>query len=336
MIDKETLALATDTLRNAREVFIAAHVQPDGDCIGSQLALAWALRELGRKVTMALDDRIPETYSFLQGYREIARREPGAEDVFVYVDGSDPARYGKSYDREKIGTRPVINVDHHATNEPFANINLVDSKAASTAEIINELIQSLDAPITPEIAQALLTGIVTDTLGFRTAATTPETLEKATQLLREGGSIPEIIDRVYNRRSFNSLRLLGRVIGDMKMDGPVIWSEVSQQELRELGVNGNGTSGIVNNLLTVADARVAFLLVEKDDGRIDLGIRSRADVDISGVAKRLGGGGHKQAAGATLPPPMATAAERVLKQVKEELNLPRVATVKNGDGNIAH
>lgn len=176
MIENQILSQVVTILKNARHVFVAAHISPDGDCVGSQLALAHALREIGKEVTLALDDKIPESLNFLDGIKEIAPREPGDQDVFVYVDGSDSKRYGKALNREKSGARPVILIDHHETNEPFGDYNLVDRDAASTAEIVYELILALDAPITPSISQALLTGIVTDTLGFRTSSTTPATL----------------------------------------------------------------------------------------------------------------------------------------------------------------
>jgi phosphoesterase RecJ-like protein len=320
MSDPQVLEQVTATLTNARTIFIAAHIQPDGDCVGSQLALAHALRGLGKRVTLSLDDKIPENLNFLQGIKDIAPREPKDQDVFVYVDGSDSKRYGKALNREKSGTRPVILIDHHITNEPFGDLNLVDTEAASTAEIVFELVRALSVPITRNIAQALLTGIVTDTMGFRTTATTPDTLEKATLLLRDGASIPEIIDRVYNRRSYASLRVLGYAIEQSRLDGSVLWSAIDYQTLKALGLNGNGTSGIVSQLITVADARVVFFLTEKQDGKIDLSLRSRADVDISGIAKRLGGGGHKQAAGALLPPPFSTAPQRVLRAIRQELD----------------
>lgn len=319
MLSQDALARVCALLRDTHVIFIAAHIMPDGDCLGSQLALGHALRELGKRVTLSLDDRIPESYNFMDGIREIAARPPGDQQLFVYVDGSDASRYGKAYDRERIGGRPVVNIDHHATNDPFADMNLVDPDAASTAEIIYELLRALEAPVRPGIAQALLTGIVTDTLGFRTVATTPATLEKATELMRRGASIPEIVDRVYNRRSFSSLRVLGHAINNSHIENGILWSQVDFKTLQALGVNGNGTSGIVNTLLSVADARIAFFIVEKQDGRGDLGLRSRASIDISGVARRLGGGGHRQAAGAMLPPPFETAAQRVLSAIREEL-----------------
>ncbi len=319
MTVSETLDRVAAELVRADKIFAAAHIMPDGDCIGSLLALGWALRALGKTVTLALDDKVGEMFNYLPGYNEIAMRQPDAENIFVYVDGSDPGRYGRAYDPARIGDRLSINIDHHVTNDPFARINLVDVTAASTAEIIYALIRRLDVPFTPTIAQCLLTGIVTDTLGFRTTNTTPATLERATTLMRAGGSIPDIIDRVYNRRSFNSFRLLGYAIENAKLDGSIIWSQVNKSALRTFGVNGNGTGGIVNMLLTVADAQVAFFLAEKDDGKADLGLRARAGLDVSGVAYRLGGGGHKQAAGATLPGPFDTAAARVLAELKREL-----------------
>lgn len=318
MLDPQVLAQVADTLKNAPTVFLAAHIQPDGDCVGSQLALAHALRALGKRVTLSLDDKLPENLSFLRGIREIAAREPNDENAFVYLDGSDSKRYGKALNREIIAARPVILIDHHATNEPFGDLNLVDMSAASTAEIVFRVVCALGVPMSPDIAQALLTGIITDTMGFRTNATTPETLQTATELLREGAAIPEIIDRVYNRKSYASLRALGYAIEHSKLKDAVLWSAIDFKTLRRLGLNGNGTSGIVTQLLTVADADIAFFLTEKQDGNIDLSLRSRATVDVSGVATRLGGGGHKQAAGAVLPPPFETAAARVLEAIQQE------------------
>jgi phosphoesterase RecJ-like protein len=321
MTHNVTFERVVQELEHANIVFAAAHITPDGDCIGSVLALGWALRGLGKTVTFSLDDKVPETFNYLEGFAELAPRMPGNADIFVFVDGSDSTRYGRSYDPSLIGGRMSINIDHHVTSENFAGLNLVDVGAASTSDIVYALIRRLGAAITPTIAQCLLTGIVTDTLGFRTAATTPETLETATELVREGGSISEIIDRVYNRRSFNSLRLLGYAIEHAKLEGPIIWSQVSKETLHQFGINGNGTGGIVNMLLSVADARVAFFMSEKDDGRVDVGLRARAGTDVSGIAYRLGGGGHKQASGAMLPGPIGAAAAHVLSEVKKELGI---------------
>ncbi len=314
----ETLARVVEMLKRANKIFVAAHIMPDGDCIGSLLALGLALEKMGKVVTFALDDKLTDTFTFLAGLDKIKDYQPGDQELFVYVDGSDRARYGRAYNADKIGSRPTINIDHHVTNENFADINLVDIHSASTAEIIYEVIQGLGVGIDQDIAQALLAGIVTDTLGFRVQATTAETLEKATALLCLGGDIPEIIERVYNRRSFNALRLLGYTIETARLEGPVIWSQVSRDMLKHFGLNGNSTGGIVNTLLSVAEAQIAFFLTEKEDGQVEVGLRSRAGTDVSGVAFRLGGGGHKQASGATIPGPLSTAPQRVLAEIRKE------------------
>lgn len=318
MFDPQVLQVVAAALKDARVIFIAAHIQPDGDCVGSQLALGHALRALGKEVALALDDKLPDNLNFLNGFREIKPREPQAEDLFVYVDGSDTGRYGKAFNRARSGARPVILIDHHITNEPFGDLNLVDPDAASTAEIIFQVIRALDVPFSPDMAQALLTGIVTDTMGFRTTPTTPETLEQGAELVRAGASIPEIIDRVYNRRSYATLRILGYAIEHSQLQANVIWSAIDYKTLQTFGGNGNGTGGIVTQLLTVADADISFFLAEKADGKIDLSLRSRVNADVSNAARRLGGGGHKQAAGATLPPPFETAAQRVLTALQQE------------------
>ncbi len=316
----ETLARVVEMLKGASTIYVAAHIAPDGDCIGSLLALGFALEKMGKVVTFAVDDKLTDTYAFLAGLDKIQDCQPGDQELFVYVDGSDRARYGRAYNADKIGARPTINIDHHVTNENFATVNLVDVHAASTAEIVYEVIQELGVEIDKNIAQALLSGIVTDTLGFRVQATTAETLEKARELVCLGGDIPEIIERVYNRRSFNALRLLGYTIENARLEGPIIWSQVSHGTLKQYGLNGNSTGGIVNTLLSVAEAQIAFFLTEKADGQVEVGLRSRPGTDVSGVAIRLGGGGHKQASGATIPGPLSTAPQRVLAEIKRELD----------------
>ncbi|MCL5950111.1 MAG: DHHA1 domain-containing protein [Chloroflexi bacterium] len=164
-----------------------------------------------------------------------------------------------------------------------------------------------------------MTGIVTDTLGFRTANTTVNTLKIATALMQAGGSIPEIIENAFNRVPLPSLRLRGRILNEAHLDGVVLWAEVPQKLMRELGVTTNGTGGIVNQLLSVEGAKIAVLLTEKENGKIDIGLRSRVGFDVASVAQRLGGGGHKQAAGALVDGPIQDARERVLREIKKDL-----------------
>ncbi len=314
-----TFESVVELFRRHNKVFAAAHIIPDGDCIGSTLGLAWALRQMGKQVTVACHDRVSSTFKYLPGFAELTARLPTDEELLVFLDGSAADRFGAAYAPANFDGRPVLVIDHHITNERFAPLNFVDPHAASTAEIVYRLVTALGVALDRTIAQCLLTGIITDTLGFRTANTTVETLQTATALMQAGASIPEIIEHSFNQVPLPSLRLRGKVFSEAKLEGGILWAEVSQQTLRELGVNGNGTGGIINQLLSVEDAKVAALFVEKEDGKIDVGLRSRAGYDVATIAARLGGGGHKQASGALIAGPLARARERVLAEIRRQL-----------------
>ena len=311
---------AVELFKRYNKIFIAAHIMPDGDCLGSALGLAWALRKLGKTVTVTCNDHVSNSFEYLAGFAELAPKIPTDEEFLVYVDGSSADRFGAAYDPKLFNGRPVLAIDHHITNEHFAPMNFVDTRAASTAEIVYRFILALQVPFDQTIAQCLLTGIITDTLGFRTANTTVDTLRTATALMEAGASIPDIVERSFNQVPLPNLRLRGRVFSEAHLDGLILWAEIPLKLLRELGVNGNGTSGIINQLLSVDAAKIAVVFTEKDNGKIDVGFRSRVGYDVSGIAARLGGGGHKQAAGALIDGPLSVARERVLTEIKKTLS----------------
>jgi phosphoesterase RecJ-like protein len=310
---------AVELLKRYDKIFIAAHIMPDGDCLGSALGLAWALRKLGKTVTVTCNDHVSNSFEYLTGFAELAPKIPTDEEFLVFVDGSSADRFGAAFDPKLFNGRPVLAIDHHITNEHFAPINFVDTRAASTAEIIYRIVLALGIPVDQTIAQCLLTGVVTDTLGFRTASTTVETLKTATALMEAGASIPDIVERSFNQVPLPNLRLRGRIFSEAHLDGPILWAEISLKLLREMGVNGNGTNGIINQLLSVDAAKIAIIFTEKEHGKIDVGFRSRVGYDVSTIAARLGGGGHKQASGALIDGPLAAARERVLAEVKKSL-----------------
>ena len=311
---------AVELLKRHNKIFIAAHIMPDGDCLGSALALTWALRQLGKTVTVTCNDHVSNSFEYLAGFAELSPKIPTDEEFLVFVDGSSADRFGAAFDPKLFKGRPVLAIDHHVTNEHFAPINFVDTHAASTAEIIYRLLLALHISIDQTIAQCLLTGVITDTLGFRTASTTVETLKTATALMEAGASIPDIVERSFNQVPLPNLRLRGRVFSEAHLDGPILWAEISLKLLRELGVNGNGTNGIINQLLSVDSAKIAIIFTEKEKGKIDVGFRSRVGYDVSGIAARLGGGGHKQASGALIDGPLAAARERVLAEIRKSIS----------------
>lgn len=308
---------AIEHFKRYNKIFISAHIMPDGDCIGSALGLTWALRKLGKTVTVTCNDHVSNTFAYLPGYAEFKPQVPTDEEFLVFVDGSASDRFGPAFDSALFNGRPVLEIDHHVTNENFAPMNYVDAHAAATAEIIYRIIRALEVPFDATIAQCLLTGIITDTLGFRTSNTTVETLKITTALMEAGGSIPQVIENAFNQIPLAALRLRGKVFSEAHLEDGIVWAEISQQVLREMGVNGNGTAGIINQLLSVDSAKIAAIFSEKESGKIDIGLRSRPGFDVSSVARRLGGGGHKQASGALIDGPIDKARERVLVELKK-------------------
>lgn len=288
---------------------------PDGDCLGSALGLTWALRKMGKTVTVTCPDHVSNTFKYLDGFAELAPKTPTDEEFLVFLDGSAADRFGAAYEPSHFNNRPVLVIDHHVTNDHFAPLNYIDVRSASTAEIIYRFVHAFGVAFDRRMAMCLLTGIITDTLGFRTSSTTVDTLKTVTALMEAGGSIPEIIESSFNQVPLASLRLRGKVFSEATLDGIILWAEVSQKTIRDLGLSGNGTSGIINQLLSVEGAKIAVLFVEKENGKIDVGLRSRVGYDVSGIAARLGGGGHKQAAGALIEGTLAAVRARVLAEI---------------------
>ncbi len=306
-------------IRDARRVIVITHVAPDGDAIGSLLGLGWALRWLGKEYTLACADPVPRRFTYLPGSEAIVTGPQGKYDLVISLDCADLERLGTAYD-ESLAGLPVINVDHHVTNTHFGTVNWVDTEAASAAEMVLELVESLGVPLDSDLALCLLNGIVTDTRGFRIPHTPLRTMRAALKLMEAGAELPKVTDHVFNRRPFSDIRLWARVLNDIQLDGRIIWSQITQAMRRECAFSEKGDAGLVNFLGTTAEADVAIMFIEEDDGRIKVEMRAVPGVDVSAVALRLGGGGHPQAAGCTLDSDLDEVREKVLTAVKETLS----------------
>ena len=311
---------AVQAIHRAHHVFAASHIDPDGDALGSLLGFAWTLRRLGKTVTVALADPVPWRFDYLPGAAEIQAAGPAPEhDLLVSLDASDPTRLGAVLRPEDVAGRPWLVIDHHVTNQGFGVVNLIDPQAASTAEIVYFLCLALGVTPDVNIATCLLTGVVTDTVGFRTTNTTPRVLQVAQALMEAGGDLPAIAQRAFNSQTFASLRLTAEALANMRLEDGILWSALTQEAIKRLGVASHETGGLVGYLNAVREANVAIIFREKEDGRIDVSMRAKPDLNIAPVALALGGGGHPQAAGCTLPPPMDAAQQRVLAALRELL-----------------
>jgi len=262
---------------------------------------------------------VPSPFRFLPGSENVVTTGPGDHDLIIGLDASEPSRYGDVYRPGEHPDVPLLVIDHHITNNGFGTVDLIDPEAAATAEMLVELIQELGVELDARVATCLLAGLLMDTQGFRTSNTTPRTLGVAMRLMEAGANLTELTHRLFETRSLASLRLLGRALTHMHLEGRILWSEIAQATLQECEATSGDASGIVNILGSTRDADVAVLFREQPDGSVDVGMRSVPGVNLAPVALRLGGGGHPQAAGCILPGPLPQARQRVLDELRREL-----------------
>lgn len=316
---------AQDLLVPAREVLIATHVKPDGDAIGSSLALAAALSNRGKTCMVACADPVPPTYGFLQGASGIMSGPASlagiSPDVIIAVDCGSPSQLGSVYSHnpELFASTPLINIDHHSTNTGYGSVNLIDPGAAAVAETVYLLLTDWGDAVDSQIATSLLFGIVTDTQGFRTPNTTVRTLNLAAELVQSGGNLTAVNDAAFRLRPFSTLKLWGRVFENARCEGRMVWSRITTEMMDECGAAEYETESAINCLADVDGADIAILLKETRNGLIRVSLRSTPDLDVGGVATRLGGGGHRQAAGCTLPGPIDEAEAGLLAVVRSHL-----------------
>ncbi len=302
----------------ARRVVVVTHLSPDGDAIGSMLGLMWALRQLGKTVIPAVDDGVPSTFSFLPGADEVrARLRAVKPDLVIAVDCGDEARMGRVGAAARAGGGPLINLDHHVTNTHFGDANLVDVETVASAEGVYDWLPRLGVALDERMATCLLTGIVTDTLGFRTSNVTPAALGKAQALMEAGASLYAIVRRTLLQKPYAVLRLWAAVMPKVTLEDGVIWAVIDRQ-IRELtGYASNGDGGLVSLLISVEEADIAAVFREREDGRVEIGLRAVPGFDVSPVALALGGGGHALASGATVDGPLHEVVERTVQMLRQ-------------------
>lgn len=298
MIEPATLHAVRALLEQAQMVGLVSHVRPDGDAVGSVLGLGWALRALGKQVVMALSDGVPASLRHLPGAEEVRPRVDEPVDVLVVLDASDLARVEAALPPQR---QPEVNIDHHKTNLRFARYNLVDPAAVSTTALLTDLLTQWGFPIPPEAAAALLTGLLTDTIGFRTANMTPHALRLAADLMERGADLSTLYYRALVERTYEALRYWGAGLNRLQREDALVWTTLTLEDRRQVGYPGHDDADLVNLLSAVRGAAVAVIFVEQPDGVVKVSWRARPGWDVSGLAVQFGGGGHAAAAGANIP-----------------------------------
>ena len=308
-----TLAEVAAILRETSRILVFSHVAPDGDAIGSLLGFGWLLQAPGRRITLVSADGVPDEYEFLPGSSHVQTDAPaGPWDAVVTLDASDPRRLGSPFRPEVYGNTPIIVMDHHITNTRFGALNYVDAAAAATAQIMVDLADALPVSISFEAAVCLLTGLATDTLGFRTSNVTPQVMETAARLMETGANLSEIVSRTLAARPLSAMRLWGHALVNLQHDGRVAWVAVSNEMRAQAGATADGESGLVSFLVGAPEVDIAAVFSETVEGTVEIGFRARPGFDVSRLALALGGGGHPQASGCTVDGPLDAAQARVV------------------------
>ena len=316
---EEIIGVIKKRLDRARNIVIASHVRPDGDAIGSLLGLGLALRDVGKSVQMVLADGMPASYKHLEG-SELIVKEPGQEyDTFITVDCADFKRVGKVF--ENLGP-PDINIDHHKTNEKFGKLNLIEPKEVATSAILANHLPAWGLKITKPIAAALLTGIITDTLGFRTSNTNPSALRLCAMLMETGANMPDLYMRSLVHKSFPAARYWGAGLSSLEQENGIVWGTLTLEDRKRSGYGGNDDADLINLISAIHGNKVGMIFVEQSDKHVKISWRALEDgIDVSPIAKKFGGGGHAAAAGADIPGALEEVQPVVLKATREQLGL---------------
>ncbi len=323
-MNKSLTSAVEQLITPARRILLIAHVSPDGDAIGSLLAMGSLLRDQGKQVALACEDSVPESVAWLPGSSEVARRAGGSFDLIISLDCSDRDRMGSIYE-DRLTSLPLLNVDHHVTNTRFGTLNWVDPSCAATAQMVFYLAKALGWQLTEPVAVCLLAGLVTDTRSFRTANVDSAALRVALKLMEAGASLSQVARQSVDQQPLARVRLFADAIGGLHLEDGILWTSVTRAMRRRWAVGDNGTSGLSNSLAGVREAQVVIVFTERDNGAIDVGLRSAPGYDVSRVAARLGGGGHPQASGCTLTGDLAQVQEQVLTEVRRSIDKQRAA-----------
>jgi bifunctional oligoribonuclease and PAP phosphatase NrnA len=305
-------------IAQANRILLLTHINPDGDAIGSLLGAWHAMEALG-KHALPLASSVPPSYTrWLPGADQIQVYEHGADlpsaDLIMMVDTATFGRVGRIYDEhaEKLATLPTLIVDHHVTNEGAGSLNLITPAAASTCELLAQLFHAMHLPITPALATCLLLGLTTDTQSFQTSSTSAQTLRIAADLLDQGADQQRIIREVYYALPPSSALLIGLGLSAMRREGPIAWTTITQEMMSTTGAEDEAADEVVRVIQRVAGVAALVLFKERHDGTTKISMRSVPPIDVATLALRWGGGGHAQAAGATLRMRPDQAAREVL------------------------
>lgn len=318
MTQEASIAALLQSFHSTSRFLLTSHARPDGDAVGSVLAMAEILNQLGCETQIVLADPAPYIYHSLPGVASIrvdtVAGEPGTPVIILECDSIE--RTGLT----DLAGRSIINIDHHASGRAYGAQNWIDENACAVAEMVYRIAVAAEAEITPSIATCLYAAILSDTGSFTYPSTNATTFKLAHELAAHGASPSQIARNLYFTNPESKIRLLAVALSNMQCDGPVAWSWVTDAEMERAGATAEDCEGVVNYLIGIAGVESAVFLREvSPNGEFRLSIRSKGNVDVAQIAESLGGGGHRSASGCTLEGPLAVATERILNHLRTGL-----------------
>ncbi len=315
--------LLLSLLESSHNILCVSHVSPDGDAVGSLLGLGAMLRSLGKRPTLALQDEAMSEFQFMPGVENIIGPAEVAHsyDLIVCLDTSSIDRVGTVYRPDIHNQIPLAVIDHHVTNTLFGTENWVDTSCAATCQMLVHLADVLNVPLSEEIAVSLLTGLVTDTLCFRTENTNTNVMQASLRLLNAGASLDYIVRNTLDSRSFSLVKLWGAGLANVQMEDGVIWATLNAESRQRSGVEPHKSDGLANFLVTVREADISATFAQRfaKNGHelVECSFRAKPGFNVSQVAFSFGGGGHPPAAGCTVAGTLQEVSARVVEALHE-------------------
>lgn len=313
-VNKSIYKVIGEQFKQAQNILIVTHLRPDGDAIGSLLGLGLSLQEAGMPVQMVSVDGVPATYRHLSGSDKIAKQAAGSFDLTVVVDCSDLDRVGSALNG--FG-QPQINIDHHITNLGFASLNLVEPDAAATAQIIAQGLPLWGLPLSVEVSDSLLTGLLADTIGFRTGNVNGQVLRIAAELVDEGSNLSYLYRQTLLQKSVDAARYWGSGLVNLKFENGIVWTSLTLEDRKATGYPGRDDADLINLLSNLNGAEIAIIFIEQSENVVKVSWRAQNGKDVSRIAERFGGGGHRAAAGAEIVGSLSEVQVQVLNATRE-------------------
>jgi bifunctional oligoribonuclease and PAP phosphatase NrnA len=307
-------------IERSDHIVCLAHKDADADSLGSALGFALSLRAMGKPVHVVVPSPWPFLLSYLPGFDSL-EESPAQYDAVLTFDCATVHRFGDKRHLLESGV-PVVNVDHHVSNDGYGSINLIEPDASATGQVVYRLLRKLDMPVTAEVANNLYAALFTDTGGFRHENTTEAALRLGAELVHLGANPAWIALKSYKSRPVPMLKLEGLAVAALQTDcdGRLVWSEVTQDMLQRSGATMAESEGVIDQLQSVDTMEVAVLFKQMGDSLTKISVRTRGDIDATDLCTPFGGGGHYRAAGAELTMPLAKAQDTVLAMARDLLS----------------